>query len=194
MTEKPPSEVARATLHTLAARQLLPTPENFSSIFHEISGRTPIDLTAIALAQAISDTDGDPKTIRLAKAAAASGDFKKAIALLTDSSLKLPTRSSASSDSAHPALLVDLHEQIARLLEFSIPAFGDDDAQIGSEAIALADFCRANASSGSLAPLKSKISRFNHRLSFVAEDQAAIRRSLLSMLRLIFENIAELIY
>lgn len=191
MADKNPSEVARETLRMLAARKLLPTPENFTSLFHEIAGTSPANLGAIALAQAISETDGDPKTIRLAKAAAAAGDFKKAIALMCDPAAKRES-ATAQSETGRSALLADLHEQIARLLEFAVPALGEDDAKIVPDALALAEFCRANATSGSLAPLKSKISTFNHRLSFVAEDQAEIRKSLLSMLRLVFENIAEL--
>ncbi len=41
MTEKNPSETARHALKLLASRRLLPTPDNFASIYHEIAGSKP---------------------------------------------------------------------------------------------------------------------------------------------------------
>ena len=38
-----PSEIARKTLSTLAARKILPTPENYASIYREISGEPEIN-------------------------------------------------------------------------------------------------------------------------------------------------------
>jgi diguanylate cyclase len=95
-------------------------------------------------------------------------------------------------DGPRASSLADLLEQVARLVEFALPALGDDDPRIGPEALALVAFCREQATAESLAPLRSRLANFNQRLSFVAEEQAEVRAALLGMLRLVFENIAEL--
>lgn len=41
----PPSEIARKTLITLAARKIAPTPENYSRLYQEISGKPEANST-----------------------------------------------------------------------------------------------------------------------------------------------------
>ena len=196
-----PSETARETLRMLATRKLVPTPENYSAIYHEIAGTGPKpDAAALAFAEIFGRSSWmDAKTRREAAKLFGAQSWAEAFAALEAAAgasqaqaKKLAQPPIETLSAARSSLLADLHEQIARMAEFALPALGTDDAKIGPDAAALAHFCRANADGGALAQLKTKLSNFNHRLSFVAEDQSEIRHSLLAMLRLVFENIAEL--
>lgn len=87
-------------------------------------------------------------------------------------------------------LVRELREHIARTIERCLPALGEDDAAIGPAAAALVAACRSE--SESLAHLNARLATFNHWLALAAEDQNEIRKSLLGLLQLIFENIGEL--
>jgi diguanylate cyclase len=205
MTDKNPSDLARETLRLLAGRKLLPTPENYSSIYREISGAAePSNPVILALTQSLAQASWiEPKTRRECSRLASQDSWDDIFALIFQSAQKAiqpraevhNATAQASSDgypSSRAALLDDLREQIARMAEFAWPALGEDDAKIGPDVAAFAQFCRAPAESGSITQLKARMASFNHRLSFVAEDQSEIRKSLLGMLRMVFENIAEL--
>ena len=202
MLEKNPSETARETLKLLATRKLLPTPDNYLALYSEIAGTPPFNQFHKAFCDVLKKQPKiSPQTIREIESSLLADQWQEVIDHLQNHFTSLATlldKENSNSKiiienpSARQSLLADLHEQIARFVEFSLPAFGEDDPKIGPDALALAQFCRQNAKEGSIAPLKAKLSTFNHRLSFVAEDQAEIRRALLSMLRLIFENISEL--
>jgi diguanylate cyclase len=192
-----PSEIARETLRALALRKMQPTPENYRAIFNEIGGVADAPEPAQALGAVLSQHQAFGSALAArAQAAAAAGEwdlfvaiFERALAAPKPAEPKTPEPEAPVRGSP---LLAELHEQIARLVEFALPALGEDDAKIVPDARALAEFCRQNAEFGSMAPLKAKLSAFNHRLSFVADDQAEIKSSLLTMLHMVFENIAEL--
>ncbi len=93
-------------------------------------------------------------------------------------------------DAERMALVRELREQLARTVECCLPVLGEDDASIGPAAWALIRACRSEFEG--LGSLNGKLSTFNHWLSLAAEDQSEIRRALLSLLQLVFENIAEL--
>lgn len=139
MTEKNPSETARHALKLLASRRLLPTPDNFASIYHEIAGSKP---------------------------------------------------SLHPHEAERMALVRELCEQLARTVEYCLPALGDDNTSIGPSARVLIKACRSE--SETLGSLNTKLATFNQRLSLAAADQNEIRKSLLNLLQLVFENIGEL--
>ena len=152
MSEKSTSELARDTLRMLAARKLLPNPENFAAVYHE-------------LAAGAVRTSPPPLSVALTAPAPAAGSQRA---------------------------LTELCEQIARMVEFALPALGEDDLKIGPDAQALVVACREPIQAGSLQALRSRLANFNHRLSFVAEEQGELRVALLGLLQLVFANIAEL--
>lgn len=215
MSDKLPAEIARETLRTLSVRKLAPTPENYVTLYNEISGGKPQALTPAAAFSAALATSAQVGAAtrrecgRLAEAGSWSDAFSTLLLDLDKATTspaalsKPPTISSPvaqASSQTHDAKqatgissnISDLREQIARLLEFSLPAFGPDDAKVGPDTLALVNFCRSESDPASLPALKARLAQFNHRLAFVAEEQAEIRSSLLGMLRLVFENIGEL--
>jgi len=89
-----------------------------------------------------------------------------------------------------PALTADFFGQLARLIEYASPAFGNDDAHFLEQSLALVKSLRDPATDAVTA--KKMIAQYSQRLSFVAEDQAEIKLVLLKLLHLIIENISHL--
>ena len=90
-----------------------------------------------------------------------------------------------------PTILPDeLAQMLARLIDNALPALGEDDVRMLEMAQQLIKFLREPAPPVSTVQLM--LGNFSHRLSFAAEDQAAIRASLLELLHMVFENISAL--
>lgn len=96
----------------------------------------------------------------------------------------------AAEPSAATHLPEELTEQLARLIDNTLPALGEDDARVHELAAQLTNFLRQPSPPVSTFGLM--LNNFSYRLSFATEDQAAIRASLLELLHMLFENIAVL--
>jgi diguanylate cyclase len=89
-----------------------------------------------------------------------------------------------------PALTADFFSQIARLIEYALPALGQDDERFSEQTQVLLKALRQpNADA---VAVKQMIVNYGHRLSFAAEDQAEIKNVLLKLLHLIIVNISHL--
>lgn len=104
--------------------------------------------------------------------------------------------SSPSASSAAPTqvedLLPELRELFAFTLETAIATQLLETPTLSSEAKTLAQDIRTAVSAGQLAEFLTRLKRFAFKLELLAEDQAELRQSLLSLLRLLVENITEL--
>ena len=89
-----------------------------------------------------------------------------------------------------PALTTEFFEQVARLIEYALPALGHDDERFNEQAKSLLKAMREPTAEA--VAVKLLLSNFGHRLSFAAEEQAEIRDTLLALLHLIIQNIGEL--
>jgi diguanylate cyclase len=87
-------------------------------------------------------------------------------------------------------LPTDLLEQTARLVENILPALAADDARMQEGASQLLKALRQPEPDA--AALQSMLGNLAFRLSFAAEDQAAVQKALLESLQLVFQNISEL--
>lgn len=199
MAERTPSEVARETLKQLAARRLQPTPDNYLALYDEIAEtRSPQPFPDGALHQILRVMPGQtPAQKRLL------GQFERAVTqkdwtaiqsvLVGYANLGLSATASAPAV-AEPTpvdtLPPELSELLARLIDNTLPALGDDDARVLEMAKQFTTFLREPAPLVSTAQLM--LSNFTYRLSFATEDQAAIRAGLLELLHMVFENIAVL--
>jgi diguanylate cyclase len=81
-------------------------------------------------------------------------------------------------------------QQLARLIEYALPALGSDDQRFSTQAHALLAMMR-QPNPDAIA-IKNALATFTHRVSFAAEEQTEIKNALLNLLQLIFENIGEL--
>jgi diguanylate cyclase len=213
MHSKKPFEIARETLKQLTARKMTPTPANYQAVYSEVAGipnESPFPADRLRdIAQALpTKTPGQQRQRGLLDSAIrqlnwdgvksalmAYGGFSPpaaapvagaALAALGDT----PAPEIAAPAVTAPALTADFFEQIARLIEYSLPALGNDDARFTEQTQALLAAMRQPAAD--VLTVKTMLSNFSSRVSFAAEDQAEIKVTLLKLLHLIIENIGEL--
>ena len=271
-----PFEIARETLRLLAVRRIPPTPDNYLTLYQEITGAKPAaepfpDKQLRSLAAALPKTS--PDQLRLARQldeavkAANWEDYKnklvefvstlaesqklawadlvsdllrqwdaKHIGLTaarkreslehvltssganpeilfnrlqnllrswgqgkesgaTTSSEAPPTGIGAepTSTAANTDLLPELRTLFAFTLESAIATQLIESPQLSSDARALANDIRTAASAGQMQEFLVRLKRFAFKLELLAEDQAELRHSLLNLLRLLVENITELV-
>jgi diguanylate cyclase len=213
MAEKTPFEIARETLKQLTLRKLPPTPMNYQKIYSEIA-QLPMEppfpadrLREIALALP-TKTPGQQRQRGLLESAInqlnwtgvknalmAYGGFSPAApepgkpAAMTAASTSVEVAPPSASVSA-PALTADFLGQIARMIEFAMPALGHDDERFLEQTQTLLKSLRdPNAD---VVAVKQALGQYSHRLSFAAEDQAEIKTVLLKLLHLVIDNISQL--
>jgi diguanylate cyclase len=90
-------------------------------------------------------------------------------------------------------LLPELRELLAFTLETVIASQLLESPQLTSEAKALASDIRKAASVPQMQDFLARLKRFAFKLELLAEDQAEMRLSLLGLLRLLVENISDLV-
>ncbi len=206
MSEKKPFEIARETLKQLTVRKLLPTPLNYQAIYNEIAGVPqvqPFPADSLRdIAQALpAKTPGQQKQRGLLEyaidrlnwegvkaALVAYGGFVPAVGL--DKSGVGASSQGEIKPVTVPAITEDFLAQIGRLIEYAQPALGTDDEHFGEQTKELLK--ALNRPGTDVATAKLMMVNYSHRLSFTAEDQAEIKKSLLKLLHLVFENIGEL--
>ena len=207
MADRPPSEIARETLKQLAARRLAPTPDNYLALYDEIAGiRSPQPFPDGPLHHILRVLPGQtPAQKRLL------GQFERAVnnkdwtslqsVLVGYANLGLspaataaaaPVETAADAPAATvPGVLPDEFAQmLARLIDNTLPALGEDDARVIEMAQKLISFLKEPAPP--ISTVQLMLGNFTYRLSFATEDQAAIRAGLLDLLHMVFENIAVL--
>ena len=209
MSEKKPFEIARETLKQLTVRKLAPTPINYQTLYNEIAGipqlpQFPAD-TLRDIAQALpAKTPGQQKQRGLLEyaiermnwegvktALIAYGGFTPATAdggATAAAGISVAV-ADATANSA-PALTTDFLRQIGRLIEFVQPALGTDDERFAEQTATLLKAIKQPTADVTM--VKMMLVNYSDRLSFAAEDQAEIKKTLLKLLHLVFENIAEL--
>lgn len=209
MSDKKPFEIARETLKQLTLRKLAPTPINYQLIYNEIAGiplMPPFPADALRdIAQALpAKTPGQQKQRGLLEyaidrlnwdgvktALVAYGGFVPAPG--NESSppvLAPPVVAAPAAPLTAPALTAEFLGQIGRLIEYAQPALGDDDPRFAEQTQTLLSAMREPGAD--VVAIKAALVHYSHRLSFAAEDQAEIKKTLLKLLHLVFENIAEL--
>lgn len=278
-TPSNPFEIARETLRLLATRRIAPTPDNYLTLYHEISGTKPstIEFPESQLRSlAASLPKSSPDQLRLARLlddAVKSANWDQYKGHLVDfvtnlsTSQKLawsdliadllrqwdakhpgltsarkresldhvltgsgansetlfnrlqgllkswgqgreqenlaPAIESQPADTASPSgavsatidsesLLPELRELFAFTLETAIATQLLENPVLSTEANALARDIRTAISPEQLAVFLTRLKRFAFKLELLAEDQLELRQSLLSLLRLLVENITEL--
>jgi diguanylate cyclase len=203
MTEKKPFEIARETLKQLTARKLVPTPLNYQSIYNEIAGIPqvqpfPVD-TMREIAKALpAKTPGQQRQKGLLESAVDRMNWDGVKTALigyggfapTDVESGNTVPASMAREVTAPALTPEFFGQIARLIEYARPAFGEDDERFQIQTDALVKALRQP--SVDAVAVKLMLGNYSDRLSFTAEDQAEIKKALLKLLHLVFENIGEL--
>ena len=278
-THTNPFEIARETLRLLASRRVPPTPDNYLTHYHEITGTKPAkeafpekQLRSLAAAlpksspdqmrlarqldEAVKAANWDEYTNRLAHfvstlaesqklawselitnlirqwdvkhvgltaarkresldhllaSAGANPEtlFNRLQSLVRSWGQGKENESQAEGEAAplepvslppaalHPQqaedLLPELRELFAFTLETAIATQLIESPQLSSDARQLAAEIRGASKLEQMQDFLARLKRFAFKLELLAEDQAELRRSLLNLLRLLVENITELV-
>ncbi|MGE5489990.1 MAG: GGDEF domain-containing protein [Actinomycetota bacterium] len=99
----------------------------------------------------------------------------------------------AQAPSRPSDLLPELKELFAFTLEAAIATQLVESPQLSSDAKALADDIRKAIRVDELQGILARLKRFAFKLELLAEDRAELRESLLNLLRLLVENVTELV-
>ena len=201
MSDKKTYELARETLKQLTVRKLTPTPANYLAVYNEIGGITqlpPFPADALRdIAQALpAKTPGQQKQRGLLEYAIERMHWEGVKNALVAYGGFVPANDIAGAAPAAaltanaPALTAEFFSQIGRLIEYAQPALGTDDARFAEQTESLIKALRQPGADA--ANVKTLLMQYSHRLSFAAEDQGEIKKSLLKLLHLVFENIADL--
>lgn len=204
MSEKKSFEIARETLKQLTVRKLAPTPVNYKAIYNEIAGIPTVEQFPILELRGIAaalqaKTPGQQRQKGLLESAIERMNWDGVRAALvayagfmpaTSSEATTVTPNAAPSVEASPPLTTEFLSQMGRLIEYLQPALGNEDERFTEQS---AQLIKALKQSGfDVAAVKQMLVNYSHRLSFVAEDQAEIKKTLLKLLKLVFENIGDL--
>jgi len=197
MSTPTPQEIARETVKRLSARKLPPTPEHFTTVFHEVAGTRPLQpfpldhLRHLGAALPEQTPAQQRFKVQFNKAVTQHSwdDLQKVLVqqIKNGATQTEPKNFTPVAVVEEASLPTDLCEQMARIVTFALPALGQDDARIIGLGEELTQYLRLD--SQHVPTLRKMMADFAFRLSFVAEDQASIRSALLGLLRTVFENI-----
>ncbi len=208
MAARTPHEIAREAVKQLTTRRLPPTPENYQRVYHEVAGTLPLrpfPLEALRqLTQALPDRSPGQKRLKTQCEAAVSQHSWDGLqrALVEYASLgPTPTTQTVTAGTDRPlsahiataapaAFPPDVLDQMARIIEHTLPAVGSHDAKLAEQGAELAAYLRLPGHEP--LALRKALANFAFRLSFVAEEQAVVQTTLLELVRLMFENIHEI--
>lgn len=205
MSDKKPFEIARETLKQLTLQKLPPTPANYLAIYNEIAGIPVIAPFPADILRDISKslpvkTPGQQKQRGLLDyaidrlnwegvktALVAYGSF---VPMTGGDDAPASIAPKTGLNATAPALTTEFLSQLGRMIEYTQPALGTDDERFGELSKTLTSALRQ--SGADILALKGMLLSYSDRVSFVAEDQAEIKKVLLKLLHLVFENIADL--
>lgn len=205
MSDKKPFEIARETLKQLTLQKLPPTPANYLAIYNEIAGIPVIAPFPADILRDISKslpvkTPGQQKQRGLLDyaidrlnwegvktALVAYGSF---VPMTGGDDAPASITPKTGLNATAPALTTEFLSQLGRMIEYTQPALGTDDERFGELSKTLTSALRQ--SGADILALKGMLLSYSDRVSFVAEDQAEIKKVLLKLLHLVFENIADL--
>lgn len=205
MSEKKSFEIARETLKQLTLQKLPPTPANYLALYNEIAGIPviapfPADILRDISKSLPAKTPGQQKQRGLLDyaidrlnwegvktALVAYGSFAP---MTAGDEAPAAAASKSGLNASAPALTTEFLGQLGRLIEYTQPALGTDDERFGELSRSLTGALKQSGSD--ILALKSLLLTYSDRVSFVAEDQAEIKKALLKLLHMVFENIADL--
>ncbi|MBL8481801.1 MAG: diguanylate cyclase [Rhodocyclaceae bacterium] len=253
-----PSDVAREALRRLAVRKIPPTPDNYRSLYHEISGTpatdafperalkhvaasmpraTPEQLEAANMLDAAVQTRSWPEiaavlrelTVRkiertrnwghllrevVTAALAGDGDARKRdldevvqsggtdgdqlyprlLGMLRTWNAQPAQVSADSANSGMPeAEFADLRDALADLLERVLGQLLEDTPELHSQTLRLARYVREATQAQDIADRRGEFRELAYRVQWVSAERRELQETLQSVLRLIVQNVAELV-
>ena len=185
-------------ISALAESQKLGWSELISDLLRQWDARHP-NLTAArkreALEHVLTSSGANPDTLfnRLQNLLRAWGQGKEAEIIGSNDAAPSEITQKNTSTAADKELLPQLRELFAFTLETAIATQLIASPQLSNDAKLLASSIRQARKPEQLEEILAKLKRFAFKLELLVEDQNELRHSLLSLLRLLVENITELV-
>lgn len=206
-----PNEIARETLHQLVARKITATPDNYRRIYCEIAGHGDEDTTLSAekvlqhIALALPhDTPDELAAVHAFTNAAVCGQWTRTYHLLTgfvqkrqappDEAVAAATQQPISARPPETPRLppAELCELLAQTLEVSVAARLLDAPGLAAEAHALTTTLRGSDAIN-IAELRIQLNALWRRIEQHGNTRDHLQNGLLEVLRLLIENVGELV-
>jgi diguanylate cyclase len=207
-TTTKPNEIARETLRMLVVRKITPTPDNYRKIYCEISGHRENDptLTPEKMLQrlAIDLPRETPEQIAAVNAftnATACGQWTRVYHLLVDIARRKPAlaavptaapAAAAAPEAAPEAPPAELCALLAQTLEVSVKARLIDATGLAAEANDIAQKLRGN-DAVDLAALRTQLQTLWRKVDQYGNTRDQLQTGLLELLRLLIDNVGELV-
>jgi diguanylate cyclase len=204
-----PNEIARETLRLLVTRKITPTPDNYRKLYCEISGHREDDptLTAEKMLQRLAidlprDTPEQLAAVNAFSNATACGQWTRAYHLLAEMARRKPARAAAAETTlpgctpriapVTPTPPLELCALLAQTLEVSVTARLLDAPGLAADAAALVKTLRAGGAL-ELAPLRTQLQGLWRRVEVYGNTRDHLQTGLLELLRLLIDNVGELV-
>jgi diguanylate cyclase len=198
---KKPAEIAREAFKRLAALQIAPTPDAYRDLYYEIAGTSHppgADTVLVDFASGLlhcrSDLTDVSKSLSRAVAARDWGAASKGLGFLADRYLK---KTAVADPSGSPLLenqvIGAVREMLSRVLTFSVAALGKTAPELAAESLALSLAVRDAQSPEALAEIGPRIKQFCFRLELKSTDLSEQQELQLRLLRLLLENVSDLV-
>lgn len=208
-----PSEIARETIRELARRKLAPSPDNYTRLYEELSGakseRRPEKPWAELIRETLRQWDRRQSGLTTARKREAiehvlgafGGDSERLYDKLSGLVrgwrergedtvlLEAPSSPAEAQLDAQPAL----REALAQTLEYAVIGRLGHSPALQAEARELAALARRSPRDADGSELSAKLKGFFLRLELAGEDIDELLRGLLGLLRLLTDNVAELV-
>lgn len=199
MAERSPADIARDTLKLLVSRRLPPTPSHYQAVYEEVAGLLPQESfpqTALRRIAQLLPTQ-TPIQKRMAHSFASAvqaqdwGALQSAITDYAQLDLGILPKDAALAATPTEHILDVVPDalalSLARLIEATMAALGDEDQRMRDLSDQLVHFLRT--APPPLVTLEQMLHNYSYRLSFTSEDQAQRRRSIHAMLRMVGTHI-----
>ena len=203
-----PTQTAREALRLLAMRRITPTPENFRMLYDEISGKEGAEAERAAdyqvrvAANALLAAGQPAAVVNAITEAAENKSWERARGALTALAQVVleRTRETGVRPADKPPEPTALRDQagiyrdvIAHILESSITHHLSEKDDLTQEARGLVARLRSAQDDGAVTMLAQELRRFCTKLEARAEDVKELRDGLTGLLRLLVDNIGDLI-
>ncbi len=148
-----------------------------------------------SLEHVLTSSGANPETLfnRLQNLLRSWGQGKESSAAAAIEAMPAEIAAKTALTAVNTDLLPELRTLFAFTLESAIATQLIESPQLSSDAKALANDIRTASSAEQMQLFLARLKRFAFKLELLAEDQAELRRSLLNLLRLLVENITELV-
>ena len=205
-----PNEIARETLRLLVTRKITPTPDNYRKLYWEITGHKDDDPTMNAekMLQRVAldlprETPEQVAAVNAFSNATACSQWSRAYHLLLDIVHKAHARAAAAEGSmtasrnmlravTPPQPPAELCALLAQTLELSVRARLLDAPGLASEANAIAQKLRSSTTVD-VAALRVQLQALWRRIEQHGNTRDKLQDGLLDLLRLLVENVGELV-